>query len=94
VSRVAIVVHAAYPADPRIRRLAEALIRGRHRVDIICLRGAGQWPEEKSDGLRVIRLPIDRAFTGFVGHMAEYLAFAGMAAVRLAREHRRPLRMS
>ena len=89
MSRVAIVVHAAYPADPRIRRLAEALIRGRHRVDIICLRGAGQWPEEKSDGLRVIRLPIDRAFTGFVGHMAEYLAFAGMAAVRLAREHRR-----
>ena len=89
MSRIAIVVHAGYPADPRIRRQAEALTRGGHLVDIFCLRGAGQPAEEEADGLRVIRLPVDRAFTGFVGHMAEYLAFAGMAAVRLAREHRR-----
>jgi len=89
VSRVAIVVHATYPADPRVRRQAEALTRSGHQVDILCLRGAGQPAAEQGGGLRIIRLPVDRAFTGFVGHMAEYLAFAGMAAVRLAREHRR-----
>lgn len=89
MSRVAIVVHAAYPADSRIRRQAEALIRGGHRVDIFCLRGAGQAAEEQLDRLRIVRLPVHRAFTGFVGHLGEYLAFAGMAALRLAREHRR-----
>jgi hypothetical protein len=89
MSRVVIVAHATHPADPRIRRQAEALLHAGHHVDILCLRGAGQPPEEEEDGLRVIRLPVNRAFTGFAGHMAEYLAFAGIAALRLAREHRR-----
>lgn len=88
MSRIAMVVHAAYPADPRIRRQADALIRAGHRVDIFCLRGLGQKADEEADRLRVIRLPIDRAFAGVVGHMAEYVAFAGIAALRLAREHR------
>ncbi|MEO8639135.1 MAG: glycosyltransferase, partial [Chloroflexota bacterium] len=39
--------------------------------------------------IRVVRLPVHRAFSGFAGHMAEYVAFAGIAAVRLAGEHRR-----
>lgn len=89
MSRVAIVVHALYPADPRVRRQAEALIRGGHRVDIFCLRGSGQVADEELDRLRIVRLPVHRAFAGFVGHLGEYLAFAGMAALRLAREHRR-----
>jgi glycosyltransferase involved in cell wall biosynthesis len=89
MSRIVIVAHAAYPTDPRIRRQAEALVRAGNRVDILCLRGAGQPPEEEGDGLRIIRLPVDRAFTGLAGHLAEYLAFAGIAALRLAREHRR-----
>jgi len=36
-----------------------------------------------------VRLPVSRAFTGFAGHLAEYLAFAGLAAIRVTREHRR-----
>lgn len=89
MSRIAIVVHAAYPADPRIRRQADALIHAGHRVDLFCLREAGQPPDEEIGELRIVRLPVKRAFTGMVGHLAEYLAFAGLAAVRLAREHRR-----
>ena len=88
MSRVAIVVHAAYPADPRIRRQADALIQAGHRVDLFCLREVGQPPEEEIGELRILRLPVRRAFTGMVGHLAEYLAFAGLAAVRLTREHR------
>jgi glycosyltransferase involved in cell wall biosynthesis len=83
------VVHAAFPADPRVRRQADALIRAGHEVDIFCLRGAGQVAEEQADRLRIVRLPVNRAFSGLVGHLAEYLAFGGMAALRLAREHRR-----
>jgi glycosyltransferase involved in cell wall biosynthesis len=89
VSRVAIVAHAAFPADPRLRRQTDALISAGHQVDLFCLRAAGELPEELIRGVRVLRLPVHRAFHGFAGHLAEYLAFAGIAAVRLAREHGR-----
>jgi glycosyltransferase involved in cell wall biosynthesis len=89
VSRLAIVVHAVYPGDPRIRRQTDALTDAGHEVDLFCLRGPGEVAEERIGGLRIVRLPVNRAFTGFAGHMAEYLAFAGMAAIRVTREHRR-----
>ncbi|HEX2141881.1 MAG TPA: glycosyltransferase, partial [Candidatus Limnocylindria bacterium] len=89
MSRVAMVVHAIYPGDPRIRRQSDALTDAGHEVDIFCLRQRGEPAEEASGRVRIIRLPINRAFTGFAGHMAEYFAFAGLATLRLAREHRR-----
>ena len=89
VSRIAIVVHAHYPGDPRIRRQADALVAAGHEVDLFCLRGAGEVSEERDGAVRILRLPVGRTFIGFAGHMAEYLAFAGIAAVRLTGEHRR-----
>ena len=89
MSRIAIVVHAVYPGDPRIRRQSDALVAAGHEVDILCLRGPGEAAEELDGVVRILRLPVNRTFTGFAGHMAEYLAFAGIAAVRLTREHRR-----
>jgi len=89
VSRLAIVVHAVYPGDPRVRRQADALVERGHVVDIFCLRGAGESAEEADGSIRIIRLPVNRTVSGVAGHTAEYLAFAGMAAVRLTREHRR-----
>jgi glycosyltransferase involved in cell wall biosynthesis len=89
VSRLAIVAHATFPDDPRLRRQADALVAAGHEVDLLCLRGPGEAAEERIRGVRVVRLPVHRAFTGFAGHLAEYAAFAGIAAVRLAREHRR-----
>jgi glycosyltransferase involved in cell wall biosynthesis len=82
------VVHAVYPGDSRIRRQSDALMAAGHEVDLFCLRGRGEAAEEWNGWLRVVRLPVNRAFTGFAGHLAEYLAFAGLAAVRLTREHR------
>ena len=91
MSRIALVVHAIVPGDPRIRRQTDALVEAGHEVDVFSLRGPGEASEPISteSGARVIRLPVTRAFTGFAGHMAEYLAFAGLVAVRLAAEHRR-----
>jgi len=88
MSRVALVAHAQYPGDPRLRRQTDALIEAGHRVDLFSLRSRGQDAEEEVRGVRVVRLPVHRAFTGFAGHLAEYLAFAGIATIRLAREHR------
>ena len=87
--RVAIVVHASVPADPRIRRQADALLAAGYEVDVFALREAGQAAEESTDGLRILRLPVRRRFASFAGHLAEYLAFTGAAALRLTREHRR-----
>lgn len=87
-SRIAIVAHASLPGDPRIRRQAEALRDAGHEVDLIGLRDPGEADEETWNGIRIIRLPVRRTFSGFAGHLAEYLAFAGLASVRLAVEHR------
>jgi glycosyltransferase involved in cell wall biosynthesis len=89
MSRIAIVVHAVYPGDSRIRRQSDALIGAGHDVDLFCLRGPGEAPEVVDGPMRIVRLPVNRAFTGFAGHMAEYLAFAGISAIRVTREHRR-----
>jgi glycosyltransferase involved in cell wall biosynthesis len=89
MSRIAIVVHALVPHDPRVRRQSDALLAAGHEVDIFALRASGQPGYEERDGLRIHRLPIDRTWHGMVGHLAEYLAFMGIVTVVLARQHRR-----
>lgn len=88
VRRVAILVHAVVPGDPRVRRQSDALTDAGYEVDIFCLRQEGQPAEELDGRVRVIRLPIDRGVMGFLRHLAEYLAFTTLATFRLAREHR------
>jgi glycosyltransferase involved in cell wall biosynthesis len=87
--RVAIVVHAVFPGDPRVRRQSDALIEAGYEVDIICLRQTGEEADERDGPRRIVRLPVNRTFIGFAGHLAEYLAFTAMAGWSLAREHRR-----
>jgi glycosyltransferase involved in cell wall biosynthesis len=87
--RVAIVVHAVFPGDPRVRRQSDALLDAGYEVDILALRQPGEAPEERENGARIVRLPVNRAFVGFAGHLAEYVAFTAIASWRLAREHRR-----
>jgi glycosyltransferase involved in cell wall biosynthesis len=87
--RIAIVVHAIYPGDPRVRRQSDALTDAGHEVDVIALRQPGEAAEDRRGAERTVRLPLNRLFTGFAGHLAEYAAFTSMAGWRLAREHRR-----
>ncbi len=87
--RVVIVVHAVVPGDPRVRRQTDALVEAGYDVDVICLRQPGEPAEAVERGVRLVRLPLDRTYIGFAGHVAEYLAFTAMATVALAREHRR-----
>lgn len=86
--RVAILVHALVPGDTRIRRQSDALIEAGYEVDVFALRGRGEAPEERDGALRIVRLPVSRWFTGFAGHIAEYLAFTAVATPRLAAAHR------
>jgi glycosyltransferase involved in cell wall biosynthesis len=83
------VAHAIASQDPRIRRQVDALQEAGYHVDVIGLRAPGEAPEESANGVRNVRLPVDRWFSGFAGHLVEYIAFASLATWRLAREHRR-----
>ena len=59
-ARIAIVVHAALPDDPRVRRQAEALRDAGHEVDLFGLRDPGQPDNEAWSGMRIVRLPVRR----------------------------------
>jgi glycosyltransferase involved in cell wall biosynthesis len=87
--RIAILVHASFPADPRVRRQADLLLANGYEVDVLALRDREQVAEERLHGMRIVRLPVSRRFTSFAGHLAEYVAFTGIASLRLAVEHRR-----
>jgi glycosyltransferase involved in cell wall biosynthesis len=87
--RVAMVVHAVVPGDPRIARQADALLGAGYAVDVFCLRDPGESAEVTDGALRIVRLPVRRRFAGFAGHLAEYAAFTAAAGWRLTREHRR-----
>jgi glycosyltransferase involved in cell wall biosynthesis len=87
--RIAIVAHAAYPADPRIRRQVDALLGAGHEVDVFALREPRQAAEERAGRLRILRLPVRRRFRGFAGQLGEYAAFTALAAFHLTGEHRR-----
>lgn len=87
--RVAIVVHATVPQDPRIRRQTDALVAEGYEVDVFALRDSTQPHMESSAGVTIHRLPINRTWYGMAGHLAEYLAFMAVATIAVTRQHRR-----
>lgn len=87
--RVAIVVHATVPQDPRVRRQTDALVAEGYEVDIFALRDSTQPNRESNGAVTIHRLPVNRTWYGMVGHLAEYLAFMAVAAIAVTREHRR-----
>src|ERR1700757_274958 len=56
---VAMVTFSQYPADPRPRRAADALLNEGASVDLICLADGSSPKHEKSSHMEVMRLPID-----------------------------------
>lgn len=83
------LVHAAVPGDPRIRRQSDALLDAGYEVDILCLRNEDEAAEEVDGRRRILRLPVNRGFGSFGSYIAEYLAFTAIATWRMAREHHR-----
>jgi glycosyltransferase involved in cell wall biosynthesis len=86
------LAHTYYEEDSRVRREAEALVRAGRPVDVFALRRPGQPERATIDGVRVVRLPVERHQGAGVGtYLLEYTDFlvrAGWAATR-AHRHRR-----
>ena len=84
--RVAMVVFAFYPNDPRPRRAAEAMTEEGMRVELICLGEKGDPRREVVNGADVLRLRIARRRGSSLRYMLEYLAFIiGSAAILATR---------
>ncbi len=87
---VAMVVHAYYEEDPRVRREAEAVVASGRDVDVFALRREGFDREGMLEGVRVHRLDVQRHQGAGIGtYVLEYTEFAVRALVALTRAHRR-----
>ena len=87
---VAMVVHAYYDEDPRVRREAESLVAAGRPVDVFGLRRDGDAATGELAGVTVHRLDVRRhQGAGLLTYLAEYLAFLARASWALDRAHRR-----
>ena len=73
--RAAVLLFSYYPADPRPRRAAEALVAEGVSVDLICLQNDGAPRREVIRGINVLRIPIKRCRGTKVKYISQYSAF-------------------
>jgi glycosyltransferase involved in cell wall biosynthesis len=87
--RVCMVVHAYYEGDARVRRYAESLAAGGHRVEVLALRAPGKPKRESLRGVDVQRLPLSRHRGGTLRYLFEYLWFTLLCGLVLTWRARR-----
>lgn len=69
------VTYSPYPADPRVRREAEALMDTGMSVDVICITDGSGSKKESVHGVNVYRLPFSRRRAGKLRYAWEYGCF-------------------
>jgi glycosyltransferase involved in cell wall biosynthesis len=85
---VAMVVHAYYEEDPRVRREAEALVASGRRVVVYALRRPGSAQVDEIEGVAVRRLGVRRHQGAPISrYLAEYVSFLVRASAALTRDH-------
>jgi glycosyltransferase involved in cell wall biosynthesis len=72
------IVFAYYPADPRVRREAEALVQAGFEVEVVCLRKERERAVELVNGVRVVRLPMTRRHGSAWRYMLQCSVFFAM----------------
>ena len=82
--RAGMVVFSLYPADPRPRRAAEALLKEGMRVDLICEGDEKSPKREMLDRLEIVRIPIRHRRGGVSSYAYQYSAFIMISAAILA----------
>src|SRR5664279_2594383 len=70
--RAAMVMFSTYPADPRPRRAAEALLKEGMSLDLVCLGDKSQPKREKQGCLETIRVPLQHNRGGKLSYVYKY----------------------
>ena len=87
---VAVVVHAYFEEDARVRRKVEALVAAGHPVEVFALRRPGEARLVEQGGVRIHHLDVGRHQGAGLGtYLLEYGNFFARAAIALIRAHRR-----
>src|SRR4029453_19121948 len=74
--RAAVLLFSHYPADPRPRRAAEALVNEGMHVEVISLRESKDQPKRETfRGVDVLRLRLKRRRGGPSAYLFQYSAF-------------------
>lgn len=74
--RAAVILYSNYPADPRPRRAAEAMVESGIAVDLLCLSQSDADPREETiAGVRVFRHPMRRARDSVWTYVLQYARF-------------------
>lgn len=73
--RAAVLLYSYYPADPRPRRAAEALVEAGMSVELLCLRDKDEAGEEVINGVNVSRLPLQKRRESKVAYLLQYGKF-------------------
>jgi len=74
--RAAVLLFSYYPADPRPRRAAEALVNEGVTVDLVCLQSSPDEPRrEFINGVNVFRVPQKRHRGGKIRYVLQYSMF-------------------
>ncbi len=81
--QIVMLAYARYAYDPRIRREAEALVRRGRSVTILCVREDGEPREERINGVRVLRLPLQIRRGSMARYLYQYGAFVFLTASAL-----------
>lgn len=82
--RAGMVVFSSYPADPRPRRAAEALLKEGMHLDLICAADEDLPYRESLAGLEIFRVPIKNHRGGKFTYAYQYSAFILISASILA----------
>jgi glycosyltransferase involved in cell wall biosynthesis len=82
--RAGMVVFSSYPADPRPRRAAEALIKEGMSIDLICEAEEKLPRKERLGDLDITRIPIRHFRGGFASYAYQYATFIAWSAAILA----------
>jgi glycosyltransferase involved in cell wall biosynthesis len=83
--RAGMVVFSSYPADPRPRRAAEALLKEGMSIDLICEADDKLPPRECVGNLDITRIPIRHFRGGALSYAYQYSTFIAWSAAIVAR---------
>ena len=81
------ILHGYYLSDPRVRREAEALFKAGYEVEVVCCRAQREAVKETVDGIRIMRLPIEKKRGGFCRYVFEYSSLTLLGTWKLAMLH-------
>ena len=83
-NKILMLVYSHFPGDTRVRREADALMKGGYKVDIICLRDEDQNSRDIFEGINVYRMNLNKSRGSFINYFYKYFVFFLMSFIRVS----------